>query len=106
MTCCLNFAGRNQVTADDRPIGNGGGELGGLGLGKDFVQENVVEVLTGCSEPDFAEDLRSFCEVFPFFAIRSRVGQLCDHGAYGDEFAETRSHFFLGFFPTLDFFNG
>ena len=40
MTCCLNFAGRNQVTADDRPIGNGGGELGGLGLGKDFVQEN------------------------------------------------------------------
>ena len=64
-------------------------------FGKDFVQ-GVVEVLTGCSEADFAEDLEVL-EVFAFFAIRSRVGQFCDHGAYGDEFAETRSHFFLGF---------
>ena len=66
MTCCLNFAGRNQVTADDRPIGNRGGKFCCLGFGKDFVQENVVEVLTGCSEAYFAEDLEVFVKFSPF----------------------------------------
>ncbi len=104
MTGGLDLAGGNEISADDRPVGDGGGKLGGLGLGKDFVQENVVEVLAGCAEADLTENLGSIHLMTSLYAGRRGVDQFRDHGAHGYEFPEFRPHLLLGLVPCLDFF--